>query len=256
MHTVEDDTHALPPSVQSSDTDEESQEGEGSPATVGRAQSHDHSENDTGDDTSNAETLGKCLSWCVTVANGPSDEVGMKLVTKSELDCGNDVLEGRWVGRGRECFEQSCSLLAGQVEVSDTTVSDVNRDDAGDFFSEWLNGERLVRTDLLESVGRFLLVVDHAVSKSGRVLAPTHGRWCHAFSSLVAWCSGRCVEWVRCRGIIDSPLRLGVEVGTLQDLRGFRVVYFGVRLLGQPFVACCLGLLRSPDGRESLLSLR
>lgn len=98
-------THALPSSEKGCNANEQTQESQCPPTSVGGAESNDDGINDTSDDAADSKTSGESLSWGVSVADGPANEVGMGLVSKRPFYRGNDITERRWMGGDRKSLE-------------------------------------------------------------------------------------------------------------------------------------------------------
>ena len=79
-------THALPGCYESGDPKHEPNSSQHSPPTTGVAESNKNSREDASQYTKDSKTTGEDHTRSVTVANGPSDEVGMSLVTQRPLD--------------------------------------------------------------------------------------------------------------------------------------------------------------------------
>lgn len=82
MHSVQYYTHTLPASEQCSDADEEAKECQRTPASISATDGDDDSINQSSEDCANPEALSERLSWCVTIADCPSDEVGVCLMSE------------------------------------------------------------------------------------------------------------------------------------------------------------------------------
>lgn len=75
------DTHALPGSYECCNTNHKANGRKYSPASTGVTESDKNGTNDTTKDTGNTKTTGEDDTGSVAVADGPSNEVGVRLVT-------------------------------------------------------------------------------------------------------------------------------------------------------------------------------
>lgn len=88
------DTHALPGSNECCNTNHEANGRNNSPAPTSVTESDESSTYDTTEDAGNTKATGEDDAGPVTVANGPSDKVGVGLVTQRPFDCVDDHSEG------------------------------------------------------------------------------------------------------------------------------------------------------------------
>lgn len=106
VHAVEDDTHALPCCNQRRDTDEEANERNDTPCTTSAAAGEDDGDDETSEDAEDAESAREDDTRPVTIADSPTDEVGVCLASERPLDCRHDVAKGRRMSRVLESMEQ------------------------------------------------------------------------------------------------------------------------------------------------------
>lgn len=243
-------THPLPCRKKRRDTNEEAQESQCTPATVGSAQRDDNGVDDATNDATNTKTTSKHLSGRIAIADGPANEVGVSLVTQSPFDSCNDLAESRGMSRNRKSFQEVCPLSGSEIQHAVASVSDIDGNDSGDLFTERLNGEWLQGFGLLECLCRFPGVICCSTVQSRSVLAPANGRRCHALSIVSARGTRRSIEGIvaillnRPRGLeISAPDH---NVGINRSLRRF--LRLDSLLLG-------LGLFSSPLGSKLLLVL-
>ena len=65
----------------------------------------------------------------------------MGLTAERPLHCADYRCESGRMGRVGESVEEGLAFLGGEIELTGTAISDVNGDDAGDFFTEGLDGD-------------------------------------------------------------------------------------------------------------------
>lgn len=111
VHAVEDNTHALPGSNERGDADDEANQRKNPPGTTSTAESEDDGDNETGNDTTDAQTTRKDDARAVAVTDCPANEVRMSLATQRPLNCSNDVLESRWVSGVLQSMKQRTALF-------------------------------------------------------------------------------------------------------------------------------------------------
>lgn len=75
------DTHALPGSNERGNTNHETNGRKDSPASTSMTESDEYGTDDTTKNAGNTKTTGENDTGSVAVANRPSDEVGMSLMT-------------------------------------------------------------------------------------------------------------------------------------------------------------------------------
>lgn len=143
VHAVEDDTHALPGSNECCNTNHEANGRKNSPASTCVTESDENGANDTTKDAGNAKTTGEDDTRGVAVANGPSNEVGVGLVTQRPFDRVHDNSEGCGMSGVSQGVQQSRPLLRREVQLARCTIGYVDCNDACDFFSERLDREWL-----------------------------------------------------------------------------------------------------------------
>lgn len=126
VHAVEDDAHTLPSRDEGSNPNSEADGGEDSPATPGVAQDDENGSEDATKDPCSSQTTGKDNSGAVTVANCPSDEVLVGLVTQRPFYCVDDSSKGRRMRRGSQGMQKTSTLFGGQVQLTWSTFCDVD----------------------------------------------------------------------------------------------------------------------------------
>ena len=109
------DTHALPGSDECCDTNHESNGREYPPASTSVTEGDENGTDDTTQDAGNSEATGKDHTGAVAVANGPSDEVGVGLVTQRPLNRVNNEAEGCRVGSVGQGVQKSRPLLCWEI---------------------------------------------------------------------------------------------------------------------------------------------
>lgn len=141
VHAVQDNTHALPGGNQCSDTNEPANERKHAPAATSRGKSDDDVGDETSGDGEDTEAASKDDTRAVTVADSPTDEVGVSLLAEGELDGGDYIAESRWVGRVLQRMEKSLLLARRKIEFAWCVVCNVDSDNAGDLVAVWLSSD-------------------------------------------------------------------------------------------------------------------
>lgn len=141
VHSVEDNTHALPRSNQGRDANEETNESQASPATTSAAKSDEKAGHEAGNNAADTETTGKDDARSVAVANGPANKVGVGLTAQGVFDGSNGRAKGRWVGCDLERAKDSSAFTVREIELAGTVHGNVDGNDAADFLTEWLGGD-------------------------------------------------------------------------------------------------------------------
>lgn len=144
MHAVKDDAHTLPGSNKSSNTDHEANSGKNSPAASSIAQHNQDCSNDATNNTSYAEAASEDDAWSVTVADRPTDEVRMGLMTQCPFDGVDDLAESSRMSGDSQGVEERSTFLGREVQLTWSPVGDVDCNDARDFFTEGLDGDSRV----------------------------------------------------------------------------------------------------------------
>jgi hypothetical protein len=189
-------THALPCSKQGRDADEETQECQRSPASVGPTESDDDGIDQSANDATNTKPASKRLSRRVAVADGPADEVGVCLVAEGPLDSGNDFAESRRMGGDRKGLEEHRSLSGREIEFARATVGNVDGNDARNLFTEGLHSEGLQGINFLKGLSGLPGVVGGATAQGRAILAPANSGWCNTFTIVAAGGAWRSVEGI------------------------------------------------------------
>lgn len=115
VHAVEDDAHALPSSNQSSYTDHKANGREHAPAASSTAQHNQDGRNDAANDPSDAKATGEDDAWSVAIADRPSNEIWVGLVTQSPFDRVDDLVASSRVGGDGQSVEESSTLFGRKV---------------------------------------------------------------------------------------------------------------------------------------------
>ena len=134
-------THALPGCDESGDADEKANCGEDTPGPTGRAESQENGSDEASNDTSDAQTTSEDDARSVAVADRPANEVGMGLVAERPFYGADDVLESGGVGGDAKSVDNGLSLLVGQVQLTGSSVNEVDGDDSIDLLTERLDGD-------------------------------------------------------------------------------------------------------------------
>lgn len=96
MHAVQDNAHALPRRDKSCDADEPAKEGEHAPWAACGAERNNQVCKEANPDSSNPKTTCKYDARSVAIADGPSNEVWMRLSAEGVFySCGNNPKRGR-----------------------------------------------------------------------------------------------------------------------------------------------------------------
>ena len=77
----------------------------------------------------------------VSIANGPADEVGMRLTAKGGFDHVFDKRESRRMGGVLECMKNGCTVPVGEIEFAGRVGGEIVRDHTVDFRSKRLNSD-------------------------------------------------------------------------------------------------------------------
>lgn len=136
---VTHNAHALPGCKQRGNANEETNCRNHSPCTGGRADSEQNNAHKATNDTANAKLFSEELTRWIAITDGPTNEVWMRLLTKRGFDSGEDVAERRRMGSIGECLQRGRAFSRRKIQFTRTTLSDIDGDDSGDFFSERLN---------------------------------------------------------------------------------------------------------------------
>ena len=158
MHAVQDDTHTLPRRDEGCDADEPAKEWKHTPWAACKAECNEQVSDQAAQDTSNAETTSEDNAWPIAVADGPSDEVGVRLTAKRVLNRVGNNSESRRMGCVLQGVEYSCTLTAGQIQLTWAVLSNVYADDTVDLVAVWLRGNwvKSVTSGRCESLDGFL----------------------------------------------------------------------------------------------------
>src|SRR5450755_539338 len=104
-------THALPGSEQSGDTDYEPNCRKDPPSTTSSTQGDDECDDDTKHNTTNTKTPSEENTRPIAITNGISNEHGMRLVTKIPFDSADNISESRRMGGVCQSMKESCPFL-------------------------------------------------------------------------------------------------------------------------------------------------
>ncbi|KAI6775438.1 hypothetical protein HG530_002196 [Fusarium avenaceum] len=93
VHSVQDNAHALVGCDERADTKNKSDGCQGPVSSSSAAQSDDQGNDDAGGNETNAQCASEEHTCRVTIANRPSDKVGVSLVPKTGVNCLEDAAE-------------------------------------------------------------------------------------------------------------------------------------------------------------------
>ena len=141
VHSVEDNTHALPGGDESRNSNEPAQEWQNSPSPTSVAEGDEQIGKETSKYAEDAETASEDDARSVAVADGPSDEVRVCLLAKRVLDSGGNRFEGGWVCRVLQGVQDCLSLASRKIQFTWSTIGHVDGDDTRYFVSVWLCGD-------------------------------------------------------------------------------------------------------------------
>lgn len=139
VHSVQHNAHALVGCDERADTKNKSDGCQGPVSSTSAAQSDDQGNDDAGGNETDAKCASEEHAGRVTVADRPSDKIGVSLVPKTGVDCLEDAAESTWVGCPGECYNYCLLLRRREVQLSRSAVHDVCYNHSVDLFSEWLN---------------------------------------------------------------------------------------------------------------------
>lgn len=111
MHAMKDDAHSLPRSNQCRDADEKSNQRNYSPGPASGAEGKNDGNNQTSHNATNTQAACEDDARPVAIANGPTNEVGMRLATQGPFHRRHDLLKGRRVRGALESMQKSAALL-------------------------------------------------------------------------------------------------------------------------------------------------
>jgi hypothetical protein len=134
-------THALPGCKEGRDANDKPNCRDCSPCTGGRADGEQDNAEKATKDTTNAELFSEELARWIAVADGPTNEVGMRLLTKRSLDSGEHFTESRRVSGVGECLQRGGTFSRRKIQFTCTTLGNIDGNNASYFLSERLNGD-------------------------------------------------------------------------------------------------------------------
>lgn len=141
VHTVEDNTHALVGCDQGGNAQNPSNGSQCSPSAARTAESNQDGDDKGDSNETNTESPGEEDASGVTVADGPTNEVGVSLLAERVLNYFNGQAAGRRVGSVREGVKSGVTFLGREVELSRCTLHNVRGDNTVNLFTEWLDGD-------------------------------------------------------------------------------------------------------------------
>lgn len=190
VKAVQNDAHAFPGGNESGDADEPGGEGDDAPGATGGAEDEEEVDQEAGEDEEDAEAACKGDAGWIAVADGPADEVGMRLPAEGVFDRGGGGAEGGRVGGVLKSVQDCLALAAGDVEFAWATFGDVGADDAADFDTEGLCSDyKSQRKDPLENGGgMYTYMASTSIQRRQTPRRPRTGMWCR-FASSCPHCS-------------------------------------------------------------------
>lgn len=141
IHAVHADTHALVTCHHGTDPNGPPNGGHGAPAAADAAEGENDGDDECAKDASKTEASRKGYPHGITVADRPSDEIGMVLVMKRVLDSLEDPVQGSGMGGVRESMYHGFPISAGKVELPRRTIHYVRGDNTVNLFSIRLDGD-------------------------------------------------------------------------------------------------------------------
>jgi len=141
VETVKHNTHALPGSDQRGDTENVEKKWEHTPRTADMGQCDEQISEYAEHDQADTKTTGKDNTRTVAIADGPANEVGMSLTTERPFDSSGNIAPCRRVSGVGEGMEERRAFSTRQVELTGSTISDVDADDTVDLVTERLDGD-------------------------------------------------------------------------------------------------------------------
>lgn len=144
VQPVQDHAHALVRRNQYGDAQHPANGRQGAVAAARVGQSQHDGDHGAEQDERDAEPPCKEDARRVAVADGPADEVGVRLTTQRGFDRRDDDAECGRVRRMCKRLKYGFLLLVGEVELPGRVVHDISGDHTVDFFSEGLYGDCLV----------------------------------------------------------------------------------------------------------------
>ncbi len=134
-------THTLPGSDEGCNADHETNGRQNSPAPPGATQNDENSGKDARNNPTDSKTASENHTWSIAVADGPANEVGVRLMSQRPLHGSKDSGKGRWVCGVCEGVKESCPLLGGEIQLARGTIGNIRRNDPRYLLSEWLDGD-------------------------------------------------------------------------------------------------------------------
>lgn len=141
MPAVQDNAHALEPSIQRSSTKQPTDSPDSPPSPVGVPAHHgdDDRSQESSQNQENTQAHGEDDTGLVAVADGPANKVRVGLESKEALDVVSDVLHGRRMRRVGQGEEDRGPVPRGKVEFAGGSLGNVDGNDAGYLVPERLN---------------------------------------------------------------------------------------------------------------------
>lgn len=146
--------HSLPSTDQGRNANHKANGREYSPAPTSVAESNEDSCDNAADNSTNTKAPCKDHTRPVAVTDGPSNEVGVGLMTERPFDCVHNSAESsrvRSVGQG---VKQSGALLRGEIELARCSIGNVDGNYSRDLLSKWLDRDCKIINECSQRLAR------------------------------------------------------------------------------------------------------